>query len=96
MDNRKCPPITKADIDRSVEEVQASLMEKARFVESVGAIAIAADVSKAISLIDISFTARAAGDGGSADNALSHARALLFALIYDDEKYKEEPPCPAT
>lgn len=80
----KCPPFTRADLEQS-REVQASNLEMARYVDQVGTLAVAIDVSKAVSLIDISRHARAAGDLGSAEHALDDARRLLVALIIPPE-----------
>ena len=59
----------------------ATYVERACHVNATGALAVAIDITKAISLIDVSNTARRAGDEGSATAALDRARHLLLALI---------------
>ena len=52
-------------------------MDHARYVD----LTLAVDITKAVSLIDTSRTARSVGDEGSAESALDQARRLLLALV---------------
>lgn len=64
-----------------IKSIEASMMDRARYVTETGSLAVATDITKAVSLIDVSRTARAAGDLGTAEHSLDRARALLLALI---------------
>lgn len=77
----KCPPITKADIDQGVREIQKTTMERARYVHEVGPLAVAIDLTKAISLMDIAKTMRSVGNGEAADATLERARNLMLDLL---------------
>ncbi len=77
----ECPPITIADLHRSVEEVRAALEVKARHLDGIDTAAIAERISKAVSLIDISKTARAAINNASGDAYLEQAREILLRLL---------------
>lgn len=75
------PKLEPPNIDEAVKAIEASIMEKARYVKSVGSWAIAADISKAISLLDISRTARSTGNPTAADAYADRARLLLLGLL---------------
>lgn len=64
-----------------MSSIDSTLMDRARYVTETGSLAVATDITKAVSLIDVSRTARAAGDLGTAEHSLDRARALLLALI---------------
>lgn len=75
---KKCEPPNLAE---AVKAVDMNQMEQARYVESVGAVAIATDIRKAISLIDASKTIRTIGNIDDANEMLYQARSLLLRLI---------------
>ena len=69
------------DIDAAVRAIEASNMEMARAVTDNGAQCVAVDISRAISLIDISKSARVHSGNEAGDAYLDHARELLLSLI---------------
>ena len=78
MSKTKCEP---PDLDAAVCFIEASNMEKARAVEANGALCVAVDISRAVSLIDISKTAREFSGDEAGDAYLNQARLLLLSLI---------------
>jgi hypothetical protein len=67
-------------------------MSYARQVRANGDLACAVDIAAAISAIDVSRAATAAGDAGSAASSLEKARGLLAALIIDGRPSGQENP----
>jgi len=69
------------DLARAVAEVEAALATKAARLDELDPIVLAERLSKAVSLIDISKTARAVTGNAAGDAYLDQARELLLKLL---------------
>lgn len=76
-----CPPITREDLAEATKYIKVSRMEKAQYLEEVGALAIAHDLSKVVQLLDHSKIVRIAAGPEAADAMLDQARGLLLSLM---------------
>ncbi len=66
---------------KALTDTQKEVKKQADYIINVGAEVTVNKISRAISHIDSSRIARNAGDIGSAESALSNARALLIEIL---------------